>query len=108
MSLLVALSVFMLIGPTSSTLAGGERAGEFTIVSAGLVDAENSSVAWGDYDGDSDLDLVVAGYTGSTRVTTVYANDGGVFTDIVAGLPGTYYGDTDWGDFDNDGDLDLL
>ncbi len=73
----------------------------------------HAAVAWGDYDGDGDLDLALAGRTGSptyTSVTRVYRNDAGVFTDIGAGLLGVG-GEGGaalaWGDYDDDGDLDL-
>jgi hypothetical protein len=34
-------------------------------------------VAWGDYDNDGDLDILLAGNTGSGRVTQIYRNDSG-------------------------------
>lgn len=79
----------------------------------GLV-AGASDLAWGDYDGDGDHDLVVA----SSGAMTIYRNDGGslVATDIA--LP-AYYEDSEYedtydlrsisfADIDNDGDFDLL
>ena len=36
-----------------------------------------SSVAWGDYDNDGDLDILLTGTTGSGGVAKVYRNDGG-------------------------------
>jgi len=87
----------------------------FAAVDAGLVDADSGSVAWGDYDQDRDLDILVTGETSaSTYVSSVYRNDGpagaGVwtFTDINAGLVGVWEGSGVWGDYDNDGDLDVL
>lgn len=84
--------------------------GTFTDIGAGLTGVFFSTAEWGDYDGDGDLDVVVAGSddTGTFRLTTIYQNNGGVFTDIVAGLQGVDYAALDWGDFDNDGDLDLV
>jgi hypothetical protein len=35
-----------------------------------------SSVAWGDYDNDGDLDIALAGYDGTGFVTKIYRNDG--------------------------------
>jgi predicted nucleotidyltransferase len=66
------------------------------------------SVAWGDYDNDGDLDVLVAGYTASGNISKIYRNDNGIFTDINAGLTGTMQCSAAWGDYDNDGDLDLL
>ena len=83
--------------------------GVFTDIGAALTGVYYGSAAWGDYDNDGDLDILLAGTTGSTRVATVYRNDGGgAFTDIGAALTGVYYGSAAWGDYDNDGDLDIL
>ncbi len=84
-------------------------AASFTDISAGLPPVYMSSVAWGDYDGDADLDFLLTGYAAGGHISRVYRNDGGgVFTDINAGLPGVHQGSVAWGDYDNDGDLDIL
>ncbi|MBI4915255.1 MAG: VCBS repeat-containing protein [Acidobacteria bacterium] len=83
----------------------------FTDVGAELVGLGNSSVAWGDYDNDGDLDLLVAGNAASAYqlLSHVYRNDGsGMFTEIGAGLVGAASSSVAWGDFDNDGRLDIL
>ncbi|OKH30835.1 hypothetical protein NIES2119_30135 [[Phormidium ambiguum] IAM M-71] len=77
---------------------------EFTDIGAALTGGSNSSVDWGDFDNDGDLDLVLAGSNNSK----VYRNDNGNFTDIGASLTGVLGGSLDWGDYDNDGDLDIL
>jgi len=83
--------------------------GAFTDISAGLTGVARSSVAWGDYDNDGDLDILLTGADGSNNpVSKIYRNDDGVFTDISAGLTGVYDGSAAWGDYDNDGDLDIL
>jgi len=62
-------------------------------------------VAWGDYDNDDDLDLLLTGQNGSLTAR-VYRNDAGAFTDISA--TGVNLSYAAWGDYDNDGDLDIL
>jgi len=66
------------------------------------------AVAWGDYDNDGDLDLLLTGAAESEYLSRIYRNDTGSFVDIDAGLTGVDYSSVCWGDYDNDGDLDLL
>jgi T5SS/PEP-CTERM-associated repeat protein len=65
-----------------------------------------SSLAWGDYDNDGQLELAISGYTGTGYITRIYKNNGEYF-EYMIGLPGVYQGSVAWGDYDNDGDLDL-
>jgi len=81
---------------------------QFSDVNVGLPGVYESSVAWGDYDNDGDLDLIITGATGSIGISKVYRNDNGLFTDLNVELVGVYYSSADWGDYDNDGDLDIL
>lgn len=75
----------------------------------------NGSLAWGDYDNDNDLDLVISGFnivSGNNAATTqiitkLYRNDNGSFVDSGIEFTGVQKGDLAWGDYDNDGDLDL-
>jgi len=80
----------------------------FTDINAGLTGLDWSSVDWGDYDNDGDLDILLSGDTGSGFISRVYRNDSGIFTDINAGLTGVENGSVAWGDYDNDGDLDVI
>ncbi len=81
----------------------------FTDIGAALTSVRDSSVAWGDYDNDGDLDILLTGYSNSWLVSKVYRNDeGDTFTDIGAALVGVEDGSVAWGDYDNDGDLDIL
>jgi hypothetical protein len=83
--------------------------GAFASVPSNFPGVSSSSVAWGDYDNDGDLDVLLTGGTGSERIARVYRNDGtGVFADIATGLPGISGNSVAWGDYDNDGDLDIL
>jgi len=81
----------------------------FEAAGVNLTGVEQGSLGWGDYDGDGDLDLVVTGFIGSSRMAKVYENEGGgSFSAVGAGLTGVYRSSSDWGDFDGDGDLDLV
>jgi hypothetical protein len=84
--------------------------GGFVEQEVGLDDFWHSRSAWGDYDNDLDLDLLMTGVTGSGEyITRLYINQGaGGFQNANAGLPGLLHGTVAWGDGDADGDLDIL
>jgi len=73
-----------------------------------LTGAYRGAAAWGDYDNDGDLDLLLTGFMNPGLISKIYRNNGGSFNDIGAGLPSVQNGAVAWGDYDNDGDLDLL
>lgn len=80
----------------------------FTDISAGLTGVRYSSVDWGDFDNDGDLDLLLAGYDGSSVHAKVYQNNSGTFSDISAGFTGVRNAYVKWVDIDNDNDLDAV
>lgn len=86
----------------------------FTNINAGLPGVYYSAVAWGDYDNDGRLDILLTGATndlmslGFIGTAQVWRNTGSGFTNINAGLPGVYFGSAAWADYDNDGRLDVL
>ena len=78
----------------------------------GVFELVNSpSSAWGDYDGDGDLDILTTGVENASgdNVSLVYRNDGSDrFTPVDVGLPVMLGGSVDWGDYNGDGRIDLL
>ena len=83
--------------------------GIFSALGAGWPGAQHSATAWGDYDNDGDLDVLLAGQdANSNLLTRIYRNDRFAFAEIDARLPGLWPGTATWADWDNDGDLDLL
>ena len=83
----------------------------FTDINAGLTGLHYSDVAWGDYDNDGDLDVLISGEDANdVGQTKLYKNEGNdTFTEVTGlPIPGTFVGDFAWGDYDADGDLDIL
>ncbi|MCA9325516.1 VCBS repeat-containing protein, partial [Candidatus Saccharibacteria bacterium] len=82
--------------------------GAFTQVDIGLPGYSGGSVAWGDYDNDHDLDLLILG----NGTVEIYRNDNdGQFTELLGEGPlfyGVNRGQAIWADYDNDGFLDVI
>ena len=89
--------------------------GVYTSVGPAINLAQNTqtwSCAWGDYDNDGDMDVVVGASSFTNGGHRLMRNDGGIFTDVTAG--------SDWvlfavsqiehtaHDFNNDGWVDVL
>jgi hypothetical protein len=83
--------------------------GTFTNVPTGLPGVSQGAVAWGDFDQDGRLDILLTGYTQTGAVCQVWRNLGnGTFTNMNVGLPGVYQSSVALADYDNDGKLDIL
>ncbi len=79
---------------------------------ATLTGVRNSSAAWGDYDNDGKLDLLIAGYVDSSsspNTTLYHGNGSGGFTpDASANLTGIWAGAVAFADYNSDGRPDIL
>ena len=99
-------------GGRISKLYKNNGSGIFTEdTNSSLAGVEYSSTAFGDYDNDGDLDILIAGLNSSgARISKLYKNNGsGIFTeDTNSSLAGVEYGSVAFGDYNNDGDLDIL
>lgn len=99
-------------GFVGSAFAGQTFVPDFTVdtlASSAISGVNASSIDWGDFDNDGDLDLLLTGQDISNdRIALIYRNDGGSkFMALDVGFDGVAAGEATWGDFDNDGDLDL-
>ncbi|RMG25246.1 MAG: hypothetical protein D6730_11240, partial [Bacteroidetes bacterium] len=90
---------------------------EETAISSLLEDVEFGDVAFGDYDNDGHIDLVIQGLSQKAQpgvsiidpFTGLYHNNGqGGFDPPTFPFTFVQEGSLDWGDYDNDGLLDLL
>ncbi len=100
----ITLSLFLILSFTFEI-----QSQSFVNINADLPGVMNGSTAWGDYDNDMDMDVLLSGEsTGGQLITKLFNNDQGVFTETNSDLTGIGYGSVQWGDYDNDGDLDIL
>ena len=99
-----------ILGLWLGTFTAKSAAQNFVDTGIPFVGLTEASAAWGDYDNDGDLDLVICGFDAQSKPRTIlYRNDGdNQFTPVNSGLPNLGRGSIAWGDYDNDGNLDIL
>jgi hypothetical protein len=74
-----------------------------------FIELSKSSISWGDYDRDGDMDLAIMGQSNSVgAVTAIYENKDGSFEDTNQNFTNVYDGDISWVDLNKDGWLDLV
>ena len=103
-------------GQNTGTLDGST----FQSVNAGLQDVRESSISMADFDGDDDLDLLIAGFDSgaSDAKTLLLRNDGqnagggtlgpSTFQAVDTEIPDMGQSASSVGDFDGDGDPDIV
>jgi len=85
----------------------------FWVTSIDLDSISHGSVAWGDYDADGDLDLLLTGWLGTefNYTSKIYRNDAGNLIETDITIQGVSSGSDKacaWTDFNNDGQLDFI
>lgn len=80
----------------------------FVSISVPFETLSQSDFEIADFDNDGDMDVVMAGYTGSTGTTKVYKNNGNGTFSLHQQLTAAIRASLDWGDYNNDGFYDLV
>ncbi len=94
----------------TSGLFHNNHGSSFTYLPLPFQPVNFSSVSFGDFDNDGNLDFVVTGDPSGpdSTLTELYHNvGGGTFELVPTNLPKLVGGAVAWGDYDNDGKLDL-
>jgi hypothetical protein len=93
-------------GKSTSTVYKNNGNGTFTKQTSIMLTGVTGTCAWGDYNADGNLDIIISGFTGSQMITKIYRNNGdNTFTEQLS-FP--FGGSVALGDYNNDGYLDIL
>ncbi|MEL7532184.1 MAG: FG-GAP-like repeat-containing protein, partial [Bacteroidota bacterium] len=85
------------------------QSGTFVPIGSPIQGLYQSTIDWGDFDYDGDLDFALMGSDGTAAVSKIYRNNGNnTFSDLNVPLLGLKDGGLKWLDYDKDGFLDLL
>jgi hypothetical protein len=82
--------------------------GSFTLKTTALPDIRNGAFAFGDYDLDNDLDILLSGLSDNGNVSVLYENKGAFNFALKYSFPGLINSHVSWSDIDNDEDVDFV
>ena len=88
--------------------------GDFILLNASFTGIQGGDIAWGDYDNDRDIDLVIVGNDGNGAILQMYENTLGragadsPFEVETVSMQGLDFSSVALVDIDADGDLDLV
>ncbi len=108
---------FFRVGVSNSlgTVAGTNQSfttlSVFDLAVTNLTGVNSGAAAWGDYDNDGRLDILLSGHTTApapSSTTQLWRNTGTGFSNINLALPALYFSSLAWGDYNNDGYLDFV
>ena len=95
-------------GNLKTTLYKNNRAGGFIEIDNTISAIQISSIDWGDYDADGDLDILTSKFN-NKNVLTIFTNDGNdIFTEITTCIDTIQAQVSRWIDLNNDGKLDII
>ncbi len=96
-------------GTLIATIYRGIGNGQYQPTSIPFTPARDGSIRFGDFDGDGDQDILIAGEAKSGLITQIYRNDrNNTFVLIDAGLRGIKRGIAIWYDYNLDGYPDVF